>query len=187
MIDTSSSSTPMFPTFERQQQERSSSCSSLPSETDSRPKLTVAKRSISFSQIEIIELPVTLGDSPSVSDGPPVSCEWGAQMRYKLSLNAFESHRPKRRQRSKLLLSRQTRERILLKHGVSSTDISQATLEAQRVQKDVLATRNALRKQRRRESFEKQRNARRCRSAALALNDTTKIPLGCELVADFSW
>lgn len=170
---------------------RSSSCSSLP-ETNSRPKVIPAKRSISFSQIEIIELPVTLGDSPSVRDGPPVSCEWDAQRRYQLPLNVFETYRPKRRQRSKLLLSRQTRERILLQHGVSSSDMYLATLEVQRVQKDLLETRNQLRKERRRklllEQQQKRQQQQSCRSSYYSnMSNDPSVPLGCEITADFVW
>ena len=169
---------------------RSSSCSSLPETSmGGRPKVRPAKRSISFSQIEIIELPVTLGDSPSVRDGPPVSCEWDAQRRYQLPLNVFETYRPKRRQRSKLLLSRQTRERILLQHGVSSSDMYLATLEVQRVQKDLLETRNQVRKERRRQLMEQKRQRQSCRSSYYSNNmsNDPSVPLGCEITADFVW
>ena len=98
--------------------------------------LSLGKKQLSFSQIEIIELPLTLGDSPSVRDGPPVSCCWDAQMRVKVNLDTFEQHRPKRRPRQSLLLSKQVRERILLKHGVSEFAIQSATQEAQRLRRD---------------------------------------------------
>jgi hypothetical protein len=92
--------------------------------------LGMSKKRLSFHEIEIIEFPLTLGDSPSVHDGPPVSCGWDAQMRVKVNLDLFEQYRPKRRPRNNLVLSRQSRERILMKHGVSQGAILQATVEA---------------------------------------------------------
>ena len=68
------------------------------------------KRStVSFSNVEIIELPYTLGDNPSVSSGAPISASWIAQKRTILDLDFFERFRPERRNKRALQLSKDAR------------------------------------------------------------------------------
>ena len=95
-----------------------------------------SKKRLRFHQIEIIELPISIGDNPCVTDGPPVACSWDTQLRVTINLDFFEQHRPKRRAIPQLILSRRTRERLLQKQGFSEGDISQATLEARRAKFD---------------------------------------------------
>ena len=104
-------------------------------------KKTLAKRSkkaslksLRFDQIEIIELPFTLGDNPCVNGGAPLSCSWDPQLRVKVSLETFEKLRPKRRALHELILGKELREMVLTKHGFSEGDISQAEIDAKKVQ-----------------------------------------------------
>ena len=103
-----------------------------------------SKKRIRFDQIEIIELPVTLGDNPSVKDGPPVSCSWDAQLRATVNLDLFEQCRPKRRGRRNLVLGRRAREDLLSKHGVSEGAMYEASLEANRVKTDRMVSMQCL-------------------------------------------
>lgn len=69
-------------------------------------------RCVQFSFVEIIELPYTLGDNPSVSGGPPVAASWQSQKRTSLDLEFFELYRPPRRNKSALHLSKEARKEL---------------------------------------------------------------------------
>jgi hypothetical protein len=66
---------------------------------------------VTFSKIEIIELPYSLGDNPCCM-GPPIAPSWIAQKRTTLDLEFFERYRPERRSKNALLLSRQARKSL---------------------------------------------------------------------------
>jgi hypothetical protein len=89
------------------------------------------KHQVSFDSIEIIELPMSLGDNPSVSKGAPVTVEWVAQKRTTFSIDFFEKNRPNRRSRRGLILSAEAREGILLHHGFCLEDIRIASWEVE--------------------------------------------------------
>jgi hypothetical protein len=56
------------------------------------------KKSVNFSQVEIIELPIILGDNPSLSSGgPPMCVGWEPMRRSEFPVDVYEKHRPKRR------------------------------------------------------------------------------------------
>jgi hypothetical protein len=62
--------------------------------------MTVGNRekSVRFDQVEIIELPIILGDNPSVSTGgPPMSVGWETMRRTEFGLDFYETYRPKRK------------------------------------------------------------------------------------------
>ena len=65
------------------------------------------KRSVRFDQIEIIELPIILGDNPSSSTGgPPMTVDWEALRRTEFGLDFYEKFRPQRKaNRRKLIIS----------------------------------------------------------------------------------
>ena len=72
-----------------------------------------ASKRVSFSTINIIELPMILGDNPSCGEGPPVQISWYESARYSFSINEFERIRkPSRRPSEDLYLS--SMERSLL-------------------------------------------------------------------------
>jgi hypothetical protein len=70
------------------------------------------KKKVSFADVEIIELPYTLGDNPSVSLGVPISASWEAQKRTTMNLDFFETYRPTRRTKQELALSREDRKHL---------------------------------------------------------------------------
>ena len=90
-------------------------------------------RKVQFHKIEIVEFPITLGDNPAVSGGPPLSTEMYPQRIIKADIDAFERLRPKRRSQSKLRISRRSREYLLLKNGFNQDDINQCSVEAERI------------------------------------------------------
>mmetsp|Transcript_117183 Transcript_117183/g.164834 ORF Transcript_117183/g.164834 Transcript_117183/m.164834 type:complete len:155 (+) Transcript_117183:28-492(+) len=82
-----------------------------------------SKKTVSFSTIEIIEFPITLGDNPSVSSGAPLTIEWTPQDRCQFELDVFEKYRPRRRHSSRLAIAPHIREEVLLAHGFGLDEI----------------------------------------------------------------
>jgi hypothetical protein len=95
------------------------------------PKHTMSDKQVSFDSIEIIELPMTLGDNPSVSKGAPLTVEWVAQQRTTFGIDFFEKYRPSRRSRRGLVLSAEVREKILLDRGFCLEEILSASWEVE--------------------------------------------------------
>jgi hypothetical protein len=93
---------------------------------------TKKKKKISFDQIEIIELPIILGDHPCVQDGPPVSVCWKSQLRVSVCLERFENARKQHRRRFPHRISKCTRQDLLARHGFCQRDMDQATIEAKK-------------------------------------------------------
>ena len=73
---------------------------------------------VSFGTIEIIEFPITLGDNPAVSSGPPLTIEWEPQQRIRFDLDLFEEYRPERRHRRQLPIDPIVREDVLIASGI---------------------------------------------------------------------
>jgi hypothetical protein len=71
---------------------------------------TSSKKSVSFHEIEIIELPYSIGDSPA--SGVPLSVGWEPQDRSLFSVDFFEQYRPRRRSRNALRLPHCHREHL---------------------------------------------------------------------------
>ncbi len=69
-------------------------------------------RSVNFSTLEVIELPYSLGDNPSVNGGAPVSVGWDCQNRMIMDLGLFEECRPARRDKSALHLNKVVRKHL---------------------------------------------------------------------------
>ncbi|CAJ1946601.1 unnamed protein product [Cylindrotheca closterium] len=85
----------------------SSSFRSLTSADDSNhsSKDKETKR-VSWSEIDVVELPMILGDHPACRDGLPVQPGWISSDRYSVSVDSFEETRsPRRRSGSKLYIS----------------------------------------------------------------------------------
>ncbi|CAJ1941127.1 unnamed protein product [Cylindrotheca closterium] len=56
------------------------------------------KRRVSFCEIDVVELPMILGDHPACRNGLPVQPDWDASDRYSISVDSFEETRsPHRR------------------------------------------------------------------------------------------
>ena len=96
---------------------------------------TLMKKSVSFHNIEIREHCRTLGDSPSVSNGPALAIGWESSDLGSLSLDDYERFRPPRRTKTELAVPRHVRETILRKEaGISRGDMAAATRERIRYQ-----------------------------------------------------
>lgn len=98
------------------------------------PKRKKEQRRLSFDTIEIIELPIILGDNPSVQDGPPLAVSWMPQFRVTVELETFEAIRPPRKKPCRLCKT--LRKKLLQKHGFPQKEIEQAILEARQTQLD---------------------------------------------------
>ena len=71
---------------------------------------TSRKKFVSFSDIEIIELPYSIGDGPA--SGAPLSVGWDVQDRSLFSIDFFEYYRPQRRTKQALRLPDYFREQL---------------------------------------------------------------------------
>ena len=73
--------------------------------------LTQHKR-VEFTFLEVREYPVVLGDNPSVTEGPPITIDWGhdPSTKFVLDVNSFERMRGNRRPACDLVLPRSVRE-----------------------------------------------------------------------------
>jgi hypothetical protein len=92
-------------------------------------------RVVSFSQLEIREFNMTLGDHPSATSGPPVMLDWDSQPTQRsVSLDEYEMTRSPRRKRKQLKLSYKDRKGILEESGAfSPEEVNQAWAEALRI------------------------------------------------------
>ena len=81
----------------------------------------MSTRRVRFHVLEIIELPVILGDNPSCKSFPPVQPDWVAQSRTIVDVDLYELTRRKRRRCHELVLS--TADRFKMLGGV--TKVSQ--------------------------------------------------------------
>ena len=66
-------------------------------------------KSVRFDQIQVLELPIILGDNPSISNGVPVTLDWTHQSEIHLDVERFEEHRPSRRSLEEMKLNVQRR------------------------------------------------------------------------------
>ena len=91
------------------------------------PKPT--QKSVQFSTLEIRTYPVTLGDNPSVSCGPPLTLDWNYTTTHTFGVESYESQRPptSRRKLSEMALPQSLRIELLCEDA----RISLRTIEAQ--------------------------------------------------------
>jgi hypothetical protein len=88
------------------------------------------QKHVNFGRVEIFEFPITLGDHPCVSNGPPVALEYYATSNFVvLPLHVYEMYRPEPRSRQSLLLSGPVWARSLAKNGFSRKEIRLSALE----------------------------------------------------------
>ena len=95
------------------------------------------KPSVSFSNLQIREYDVTLGDHPSCSFGPPVSLGWDYQDAHVVPLEKYEKARSNkfpRRKSPQLRLSYNVRKYLLLKTaGYTKAELREAMKEVERI------------------------------------------------------
>eukprot|EP00816_Leptocylindrus_hargravesii_P003089 CAMPEP_0196819160 /NCGR_PEP_ID=MMETSP1362-20130617/69268_1 /TAXON_ID=163516 /ORGANISM="Leptocylindrus danicus, Strain CCMP1856" /LENGTH=257 /DNA_ID=CAMNT_0042197535 /DNA_START=55 /DNA_END=828 /DNA_ORIENTATION=+ len=81
---------------------------------------------VSFTKVQIREYPVTIGDNPSVSAGPPLSIGWDVQEEYHHDLEDYEDGRGPRRETFQMIVPRRTREDMLKQAGHSRKEFASA-------------------------------------------------------------
>eukprot|EP00816_Leptocylindrus_hargravesii_P011526 CAMPEP_0196808172 /NCGR_PEP_ID=MMETSP1362-20130617/8159_1 /TAXON_ID=163516 /ORGANISM="Leptocylindrus danicus, Strain CCMP1856" /LENGTH=601 /DNA_ID=CAMNT_0042182401 /DNA_START=444 /DNA_END=2249 /DNA_ORIENTATION=+ len=100
--------------------------SSASSSSTSKTTATTMKRNISFTNIEIREYGMTLGDHPSVSHGPPVQLSWDYKTNEAIDIEQYETFREPRRKKYQLVLSYYVRKRMLGEAKISREEIKKA-------------------------------------------------------------
>ena len=93
----------------------------------------LTKRTVSFSQLEIKEFKMSLGDHPCSSTGPPVMLDWQSPptLERVVSLDEYERMRSPRRKRNKLRLTYRERKSVLEdQQGFTTEEVNQAWAEA---------------------------------------------------------
>jgi hypothetical protein len=97
-------------------------------ETDSSEKIINRKthrRAVTFSNIEVRQYEITVGDHPCCTVGCPLTLDWEYSASTKQSVEQYEAHRtPLRRSRSELRTTWEERRQILL----SEADVSDQEL-----------------------------------------------------------
>ena len=86
--------------------------------------------SVSFSNVEIREYPVILGNSPAVSNGPPLSIDWMFHPHPCLNLEEYETDRPPRRSYLQMAIPSRIRQTMLQTSGHSKREIQKQIKEA---------------------------------------------------------
>jgi hypothetical protein len=86
------------------------------------PPANIQERSVSFTEIEWYSHAIILGDNPSVSSGPPVALGNKLIRKETISVEDYEAHRPPRREKIGMCLSRFDREEMLRDCGYGRGD-----------------------------------------------------------------
>lgn len=91
-------------------------------------------KKIRFDKVDIIELPIGLGDNPSVQGGgPPISCSWHPQLRLSADLDKFERMRAPLRRGYCRRICQKLRTALVEKHGgFSQVEIDMAIIDAKK-------------------------------------------------------
>lgn len=92
------------------------------------------KHAVRFATITILSHEICLGDSPSVSNGPPIQIDWIPFDTATFDLNDFEETKPPARLRPEMQLPAYVRENMLMRAGFSRPELKAASQEAQQLQ-----------------------------------------------------
>jgi len=90
---------------------------------DSSSHVEEKKRKVHFSSIHIRDYERVVGDNPSCTIGPPVGIGWKYGETRVIDFDTFETSRSYKKSTSRLILSREEREALLLNWGASFHDI----------------------------------------------------------------
>eukprot|EP00542_Grammatophora_oceanica_P014297 CAMPEP_0194040930 /NCGR_PEP_ID=MMETSP0009_2-20130614/12859_1 /TAXON_ID=210454 /ORGANISM="Grammatophora oceanica, Strain CCMP 410" /LENGTH=244 /DNA_ID=CAMNT_0038684225 /DNA_START=20 /DNA_END=751 /DNA_ORIENTATION=+ len=116
-----------------------SSCSSSSTST--------AESSVGFGNVEIHEFALTIGDSPAVSDGPPISLSWTETRHKVVEFERFERVRDGlRRSGPELEIDAGVRRELLLRLKFSREEIYEAEIDSYNVYMQRLATQRSDRR-----------------------------------------
>mmetsp|Transcript_13357 Transcript_13357/g.38451 ORF Transcript_13357/g.38451 Transcript_13357/m.38451 type:complete len:321 (+) Transcript_13357:243-1205(+) len=100
------------------------------------------RKSVRFQKVELIELPITIGDNPSVSSGCPVTVEWKSQHRESCGVDDYEvkkdqkklsSSSPKNKKKLARKLSNRQRCLMLYQNGCTLEDMKVAARQAEEI------------------------------------------------------
>mmetsp|Transcript_1938 Transcript_1938/g.2956 ORF Transcript_1938/g.2956 Transcript_1938/m.2956 type:complete len:189 (+) Transcript_1938:98-664(+) len=95
-----------------------------------------SKKRVQFSNLEIREYTVGLGDNPACTNGPALTLGWRFEQSSSISIVQYEESRPPRRNKNEIRIPCRIREdRLLEECGCSMKDIVSATMENKRIQK----------------------------------------------------
>jgi len=119
-------------------------------------KATRPSHHVRFNKVEMREYPVTLGNSPSTSEGPPISLGWEYEPATSTGIDEYESTRIEggeceRRSKCQLRIPSAVREKMLANAGFSQREIKEAT---EKLLLDKQKTRASLRNYSRQRKFE---------------------------------
>ena len=121
--------------------------------TSSSSSSSTTTKSVQFENVEIREYSITIGDNPSVSEGPPISLGWYYDERdtIELPLEEYEQHRAcHRREKYELRIPSYVRLAMLRERSISTKEILSNQRECEDIKKQRYET---LRKEQRREKI----------------------------------
>jgi hypothetical protein len=95
---------------------------------------TSRKSHVQFDSISVHFHTITLGDNPSVSEGPPIGIGWDAQASCTLSISEYEETKPIPRERQEMLIPSCVRESMLMDVGFVESDLIAVTKCVQQIQ-----------------------------------------------------
>lgn len=96
-------------------------------------------KAVRFGTVELRVFPITLGDNPACTHGPPITIEWDHVAAETMPVDVWESNRQRRRCGEQLKLQWLQR-RIILKDDVSEADILRANQEIRNIHQQRLMT-----------------------------------------------
>lgn len=92
------------------------------------------KKTVSFKSVEIAQYAMVLGDHPS-ADGLPLCLAWEADVKSLFKIDEYENAKPVPRSRHQFWMPAQYREDMLLRTGVTASEMLRITKETRRIQK----------------------------------------------------
>ena len=105
------------------------------------------KNRTSFSNVEIREYKITIGDNPGVSKGPPISLDWkyDSKNTTKIPLKDYEDNRGPRRNKDEMHMNGKIRTmRLFQESDVSLKDMERASKAAETVREQRKKSANEL-------------------------------------------
>ena len=114
--------------------------------TDATATTTAKKKSVRFSTLEIRTYPITLGDNPSVSSGPPLTLDWNYTTVHTVAVSAYETERPpsSRRRPSQMVMPTSLRIELLTEDAhVGIRTIAEVCREVERCKRERRRTADA--------------------------------------------
>lgn len=95
-----------------------------------------SSRQVKFNAIEIREYPMTLGDHPNCSYGPPVTLDWDYEELGLIDVNHYELARPNRRNLRQMMMNYYHRKNLLMHHwGFTKEELKAATKEVNKTKR----------------------------------------------------